>query len=295
MDKKTTFNYFKELTKESEKNLKRFDHLTDKEFAELEKQAREVFNAQKVTIRNGLKDFECVTAFITHSDTYNGFYIAGADLRNAETGYKFHLIAFEVVHHYDFEKHERQPDTLRAIPIYKDDNETFYTVGAVYMDFHPLEKWQKELNKRITSAKNRAKLWQKVKRIYKKDGGTFANISKNFDGATVTEEYNGLKATVDACIDFKYIGDTLYDCEKYPLKNIDDVLPTIKKYINYLQDSATQYEKILKHSKKIYIDTVGAIYEKILKYQTPSNSDGIKLDYFYFTLKDILQDLYIRV
>ena len=141
------FNYFKELTKERENRLKVFDHIAPKEFDEISAQARDLFNAQKVTAEHGAKNFDTTTAFISGADTLNGFYICGADLRNAETKYKLYLIAFDVCHHYDFNNHTRKPDTLRPVAIYKDSNENLYTSEAIAMDLKPLEDWQKELVK----------------------------------------------------------------------------------------------------------------------------------------------------
>lgn len=290
------FNYFKELTKERENRLKVFDHIAPKEFDEISAQALELFNAQKVTAEHGAKNFDNATAFISGADTLNGFYICGADLRNAETKYKLYLIAFDVCRHYDFNNHTRKPDTLRPVAIYKDSNENLYTLEAIAMDLKPLEDWQKELKRRADEARNRAEIWQRVKRNYKKDGKPFAILSKNFDGVKVIEEYGALKLEIYGRTEKNiFVSDTLYNSERFPLKNIDDIIPSIKKYIEYLTESAKEYENILNNSAKIYDDVFSAIYEKILKYQTPSNADGIRLEHFYYTLREMINNLYISL
>lgn len=290
------FNYFKELTKERENRLKVFDHITPKEFDEISAQARELFNAQKVTAEHGAKNFDTATAFISGADTLNGFYICGADLRNAGTGYRLHIIAFIVVYNYDFEKHERKPDTLRPVAIYKDNNENLYTLEAVAMDLKPLEDWQKELKRRADEARDRAEIWQRVKRNYKKDGKPFAILSKNFDGVKVIEEYGALKLEIYGRTEKNiFVSDTLYNSECFPLKNIDDIIPSIKKYIEYLTESAKENENILNNSAKIYEDVFTATYEKILKYQTPSNADGIKIEHFNYRLCEMINKLYISL
>ena len=284
--------YFKELTEEREKKLASLDGLTAAQFDEVTKQARAEFAAQDVKIKNGSKTFDASTAFISSCDTLHGFYICGADLRNGATNYKLLLIAFERVRGYDFQKHEPKPERLEPVAIYEDERENLYTIHTATLDTRPLDEWREKLQANADHARSRAELWRKVKRLYKKDGAPFATLSKNFDGVRIIEEYNALKLEASGRTDGgAYISDTLYNCDRYPLKNIDDVIPTINKYIDYLTEYAAEQERTRDIAENIYIDVFGTIYEKILKYQTPTNAGGVKLEHFYFTVRELLEKM----
>lgn len=291
-----SFSYFKELTKDRESKLKVFDRLTPSEYDELTAKACAEFNAQKVTAKHGAKTFTSSAAFISSADALHGFYICGAELVNAATNYKLLLIAFETVRGYDFQKHEPKPETLRPVAIYQDDRENLYTIHTATLGTRPLDKWKKELENKAETAKARADLWRGVQRLYKKNGEPFALVSKNFDGVRVIEAGDGFNLeTSGRAANGAYISDKLYNCDLYPLKNIDDVMPTIKKYIDYLTEYANETESTLKKADAIYNDVFGALLEKILKYQTPSNSDGLRLDYFLYTVRELVNDFYISL
>lgn len=284
--------YFKELTEEREKKLASLDSLTAAQFDELEKKARAEFNNQPITARRGSRHFDNESAYITSGDSLNGFYFPSAQLVHGGTNYKLLLIAFERVRGYDFQKHEPKPERLEPVAIYEDERENLYTIHAATLDTRPLDEWREKLQANADHARSRAELWRQVKRLYKKDGAPFATLSKNFDGVRIIEEYNALKLEVSGRTDGgAYISDILYNCDRYPLKNIDDVIPTINKYINYLTEYAAEQERTRDNAEKIYMDVFGTIYEKILKYQTPTNADGLKLEHFYFTVRELLEKM----
>lgn len=290
------YHYFKELTAEHQTKLKLFEHLTPSEFDELTAKARTEFAAQNVTAKHGRKNFDNESAFVSNSDTLNGFYFPGAEFVHLETGFKLLLIAFEAVRGYDFKKHEPTPETLRPVAVYEDERENLYTIHTAHLDTRPLEKWQTDLQKKIDDATARAELWRNVKRLYKKNGEPFAILSKNFDGVTVTENGNAYRASVSGrSSSGAWVSDTLYDCDKYPLKTLDDILESINKYIEYLTEYAHETENTLKHSTAIYNDVCGAMFEKILKYQTPTNTDGLKLDYFLYTVREWIDQFYVSL
>lgn len=290
------YYYFKELTKERENKIKTFDRLSAAEFDELTTKARAEFNAQNVKAAHGRKNFDHESAIITGPDTLNGFYFPGAELINPETNYKLLLIAFETVRGYDFEKHEPKPETLRPVAIYEDERETLYTIHTATLDTRPLDDWKKELQKNSDSARARAELWRNVKRLYKKNGEPFALISKNFDGVQVIEDGSAYKLEISGRDPGgAWISDTLYNCDRYPLKNIDDIIPSIIKYSDYLTEYANEQENILKFADSIYGDVFGGLFEKILKYQTPSNADGVQLKYFIHTVREMINKFYVSI
>lgn len=290
------FYYFKTLTNDREKLLKTFDHLTPEQFDELTAKARAEFNAQTVTAKHGHKNFDNESALITGADTLNGFYFPSAELINPQTNYKLLLIAFEIVRGYDFEKHQPKPETVRPVAIYEDEGENLYTRHAAALDLRPLEDWKRELQKNINDAKARAELWGKVKRLYKKNGEPFATLSKNFDGVEVGPRWDSYKLEIHGYTAAGvWASDSLFDCDRYPLKNIDDIMPSIRKYIDYLTEYAARLENTLKNADAVYFDIFGGLFEKLLKYETPSNADGIKIPHLLYTVRTMLQNFYYSV
>jgi len=290
------YYYFNTLTKERENLLKTFDRLTPEQFEELTAKARAEFNAQNVTAKHGRKNFDNEGALITGADTLNGFYFPSAELINTQTNYKLLLIAFEIVRGYDFEKHQPKPETVRPVAIYIDDCENLYTRHVATLDTRPLEDWKKELQKNISDAKARAELWGKVKRLYKKNGEPFAVFSKNFDGVKIIEEWHSLKFKIyGQTSGGEWVDDSLYNSDAWPLATVDDVMPTIKKYIEQLTEYTARLENTLKNADIVYFDIFGGLFEKLLKYETPSNADGIQIQYLRYTVRDMLQKFYYSI
>jgi len=290
------YYYFNTLTKERENLLKTFDRLTPEQFEELTAKARAEFNAQNVTAKHGRKNFDNEGALITGADTLNGFYFPSAELINTQTNYKLLLIAFEIVRGYDFEKHQPKPETVRPVAIYIDDCENLYTRHVATLDTRPLEDWKKELQKNISDAKARAELWGKVKRLYKKNGEPFAVFSKNFDGVKIIEEWHSLKFKIyGQTSGGEWVDDSLYYSDAWPLATVDDVMPTIKKYIEQLTEYTARLENTLKNADIVYFDIFGGLFEKLLKYETPSNADGIQIQYLRYTVRDMLQKFYYSI
>lgn len=285
--------YFEELNEKITKHFAKFENLSDAEFSTLKKIAFEEFKKQTLTETPTKLAFENNTAFISSSGLH-GFYFCGKTFKHSNVNYNLHAIVFKKNCEYDEKTFKARFIGYIAIAIYKDSNGNLYQYTSITIDRRPLEDWQKELNEDIENATAKIEILKKAKQVYKKDGKPFANISKNFEGITVLENYNALKICYNGNYNNKYYADTIYDCEKFPLKSIDDVIPTIKNYINYLTEYAEQKKKILQNSEFIYYDFITPVYEKIAKWQTPSNNNGFNIDYFYYTVKKFIEKVYIH-
>lgn len=287
------FYYFKKATEEELKKLATFNKsFTAGEFEELEQKAKAEFKAQEINAKHGTKNFDNEAAFT--SSGINGFYFPSAELQNPETGYRLLVIAFNRFCGWDFVNKCKGKEEIKPIAIYTDSNEQLYFRRNTTLDYSPLQGWQKELQDSVNDAENQVFLWQQVKRCTKKDGGDFANVNKNFENATITVNYDGtLKIDVHGHTGAKWASDTIYSTPQNPLKTVNDVMPAIAERIKYLENYAATKKAILEKSDKIYDDVFGAIFEKIIKYQTPSNDDGLQIDYFYSDVKNMLNKIYL--
>lgn len=290
------YYFFKPFTKAREKMLNSFEHLTDEQFDELTAQARAEFNAQNVTAKHGSRSFDNESAFVSSGDTLNGYYFPSAELVDIHSGFELLLISFEIVRSFDFERHEWKPETLRPLAIYKDAAENLYTRHATTLDTRPLEDWKQKLQKDIDNYKTRAELWRNVKRLYKKNGEAFAVFSKNFDGVKIVEEWNRIKFQVSGRTQSgDWITDWITDSEAWPLAAVEDVLPTINKYIEQMTENAATLENTLKNADTFYFDIFGGLFEKLLKYETPSDKNKIKLSHPLWIVRDLLQKFYYNI
>lgn len=292
--KEKKITYFKEFTATDEKNLKQFNKaLTSEEFGELYQMAKEAYKDTPHT-----KPFDNEQVFITSPNTFNGFYFPNNSKPEERTGYKLLLIAFEVVHHYDFNNHAVMPDTLRALPIYTDGAKN-YILKISILDRRPLEDWQRDLKKTIKDYTAKLKGWEKVKRIYKKDGKPFANIAKNFEGVkvfTVLDTYEKkeykLELYAGDCLT-GYTSDCIYHCDSSPLNTLDDILPAIEKRKKQLQIYITEASQKLEFSEKIYLKIVGEYVQTVINYSTPTNREGVAFPHLHYYLKEMLKHIYL--
>lgn len=291
MDKK--IYYFEKLNNSITKHFVKFGNLSDEEFETLKNLAVEEFKKQTLTETQTAALFENNTTFNSVSDLH-GFYFCGKTFKNNNVNYNLHAIVFKKNYEYDKKTFEARFIGYIAIAIYKDSNSNLYQHTSLKIDRLPLDDWQKELSEEIETATAKIEILKKAKQVYKKDGTPFNNISKNFENITVIENYDALKICYNGNYNNKYYADTIYNCEKYPLNNIFDVIPAIKNYINYLTEYAEQKKKILQNSEMIYFDFMSPVYEKIAKWQTPSNNCGFNIDYFYYTVKKFIEKAYIH-
>lgn len=294
--------YFKEFNAQIKKCLKTFEHLSTAEFetlkqqaaAELAKHCQICDTVNRPTIHN---DF----VFISSADSLQGFYNVGSrQIIEPETGRKLLLIAFERVKKYNAKKNAWEAETLQPMAIYEDSAENYFFIHQQKINTSPLEKWQNDLHNEIFDNQLKIEGWQKVKQLYKKDGGEFANVQKNFDGATVEKdfsiygEFNGLNITIY----YKnarggYDSAKIYASQQDGAKTIADVMPTIAKEIARLQASTEAAQKLLQHSEKIFFEFVQPFVETLARYETGSNADGIKVKYLQYKIGDILKNIYI--
>lgn len=285
--------YFEELNEKITKHFAKFENLSDAEFSTLKNLAVEEFKKQTLTETPASALFENNTAFISSSNLH-GFYFVGKNFKNSNVNYNLHAIAFKKDYTCDEKTLKLKLTGYKAITIYKDSNGNLYQYTNITIDRRPLDDWQKELTEDIETATAKIEILKKAKQVYKKDGKPFNNLSKNFENITVVESCDALKICYNGNYNNKYYADTIYNCEKYPLNNIFDVIPVIKNYINYLTEYAEQKKKILQNSEEIYYDFMTPVYEKIAKWQTSSNNYGFNIDYFYYTAKEFIKKAYMH-
>lgn len=287
--------YFKEFTATNEKNLKQFNEaLTPKEFSNLYKMAKEAYKDTPHA-----EPFDSEQVFISGENVLNGFYFPNNSKTEARTGYKLLLIAFKIIHHYNFKTHKKDPDTLEALPIYT-DGQTNYTLKTYPLNLRPLEDWQRQLKNSIKDCIAKIEGWQKVKRIYKKDGKPFANIDNNFDGVkvvTVSDTYEKKEYRLNLCVGDSLTSfrtsDTVYSCDDAPLNGIEDIIPAIKRRVGQLNSQIAETKQKLNLSKKIYLDIIGPYTKTILKYSTPTNRDGVECESLRYDFYEIFKNIYI--
>lgn len=144
-------------------------------------------------------------------------------------------------------------------------------------NYRDLEDIKKELTRRLNEARNKLALWQSVKRLTKKDGGDFATLNKNFDGARVEQQYSSV-----------YLKAATYYLTESERKQIPHIAWTSEEiYIGYMDDEYTPdkvFEKIagrieqLKNHIAEYENELAALEDIFKKYDA-------KLAEFYQELK----------
>ena len=103
-----------------------------------------------------------------------------------------------------------------------------------------LQDAQLKIKKSIAYYEDRINAWQQVKRVYKKDGGIFQNIDRNFTNAHLLSEYGSNKVRVNFRSTYEgYTYDDLY------LKNItfDGTPETYNAIETHIQNLIENYKK----------------------------------------------------
>ena len=290
--------YFKPFTAEQQKRLATFEHLSNQEFDQL-KQLATTEVLQQAT-NNGTpknaKYFENNFCFISSTDSLQGFYCVGDAIRHSETNNKLLLIAFTKKVKFDQDAKRLQTIGYNTVAIYEDNNEKLHTLNKLHVDARPLEDWQRELNQKIKDYKNNLEGWQKVKRLYKKDGKPFENMQKNFDGCRVTKDFTiyGDFGGYNIQIYGNYLCP--YDDEIYSNINIqtaDQISEAIKTRITEIQKYIDETQKTLAVSEKVYFEIFGQLAETVAKYQTGTNSEGIQINYLLHRCREMIQKFYL--
>lgn len=288
--KKNTLYHFAKLD-QTKKHLITLDGLTPATLEELTEKARETFNAQNITAAHGYINFDRESAFISSPDSINGFFFPSADFRDKKTDFRLVCISFELKKHYDFENHRPGADTVEAVAIYEDRNEDLYFTIVDKIPGAPLEEWRQKLKRNISYAQEQATAWQKVKRLRKKNGEDFANIQKNFEGATISPSWDGFRIDLHLWTpESGYLQDTIYNKSGEAIKTTGDIEKAIADRVAYLTEYAAQNLEILNKSEQIYNDTMRALIEAVNKYATP-NADGVTVPYFRHRIEEFIKGI----
>ena len=133
------------------------------------------------------------------------------------------------------------------------------------------DKFTKKLEKNIKNYEARLNAWQNVKRVYKKDGTDYKNISQNFEGCKFLKDFRN---EFECCVNYiNYNGETCTDIislhqttENLPFEPKKDqeilggcgwkpyiildadqleimINNLIKNYQNYLEEAKKEYQK----------------------------------------------------
>jgi hypothetical protein len=266
---------------------------TPAEFDTLTEQARALFNRLNITARHGEKRFGN-SAFISSTGSMHGFFFPSDDLRERVTGRRLLCVAFKAVYKFSFKPFIKTLSGFIPVAVFEDENENYFILREAEHDATPLEAWQKEIKCAIEEYENRVLAWEQVKRDYKKDGGTFAKMQNNFVNCLIEPYGAHYKASVFYSVGYRRERDTLCNSDNYPLTNADEITATINKYIEQLKKWTDEKRADLDSSAKIYAEIFQPLQAVILKYATPSNADGVKIDFLKHKVAEMVQALKIK-
>lgn len=299
MNEQTT-TYLKPLTEQEQKRFAQFGTLNQKEFDELKQLAIKCYKGEQ--IKNKPINFDNNFVWITSGDLHGFFCVSGRFFEFKESNKQLKAICFKQKYNITFSPHTRTPAGFEAVAVYEDERENYYTTGKAIFDRAPLEKWQEETKKSIEETEAQTLALCNIKQVYKKDGGQFANVQKNFEGCTVKESRNicGDFLGYDITVSY-YHGEllrfgslTIYASTTDGAKSFNEIMPAIKKAINKKQQELTKQEEILQHCEQVYNEIMRPMFETVLKYETPTNSQNITINYLLHRVGEWVKDFYIR-
>ena len=174
-------------------------------------------------------------------------------------------------------------------------------------DYRNLEDIKNELTKMLNDSRSKLALWQGVKRLTKKDGGNFAILNKNIEGARVEQEYGSvyLKAATYYLPEaerkqiphFKWTSEEIYIAYRDDELTPEIVFEKIAGRIEQLKKHITEYENELAAVEDIfkkYDEKLAAFYQE-LKADCEQFRDNTKskstLEYM---IEDYTKNYYVR-
>lgn len=130
----------------------------------------------------------------------------------------------------------------------------------------------KELNKELTKLNEFLRLWREVKRVNKKDGKDFVNLSKNFEGVRINRssiDNRWVDLSVYAHVEgFGYISDevTIYpnreEIEEVTAdlvaKKIEEIINDREKQIQDIEEDIKMFDAINEELREAYSKAVAA-------------------------------------
>lgn len=175
-------------------------------------------------------------------------------------------------------------------------------------NYRDLEDIKKELTRRLNEARNKLALWQSVKRLTKKDGGDFATLNKNFDGARVEQQYSSfyLKAATYYLTESerKQIPHIAWTYEELYISNSeyneltpDKVFEKIAGRIEQLKNHITEYENELAALEDIfkkYVAKLAEFYQELKTDCERFRNDPEYKSTIEYMIEDYAKGYYVR-
>lgn len=140
------------------------------------------------------------------------------------------------------------------------------------------KKFKEEMRKEIHMNENKIATWKAVKRQRKKDGGDFANLSKNFEHAWISTNINGQPVIMVRCSYNMFEGKSYggytdelnifeYDDKKtsgrkliqtsswsrpYYIYTVDEIFKKIARHIKHLEEQNEEYKKQIEVADAVF-------------------------------------------
>jgi len=136
---------------------------------------------------------------------------------------------------------------------------------------YTIEDAKRKMEKSVIYYQERINAWQQVKRVYKKDGGIFQNLNKNFENATLLTEYHINKIRVCFKSAFEgyinddiYLNDIVFDGKQETYDAIEKkIQKTIANYKKWMEIDKKGLEEIETQINNCipFLDSIKAIIE----------------------------------
>jgi hypothetical protein len=174
-------------------------------------------------------------------------------------------------------------------------------------NYRDLEDIKNELTKRLNESRNKLALWQSVKRVTKKDGGNFAILNKNFEGARVEQEYSSvyLKAATyylpeaerKAISHFRWTSEEIYIAYRDDELTPEIVSEKIAGRIEQLKKHITEYENELAAVEDIfkkYDEKLAVFYQELKADCEQFRDDTGSTSALEYMIEDYAKSYYVR-
>lgn len=174
-------------------------------------------------------------------------------------------------------------------------------------NYRNLEDIKNELTKRLNDSRKNLALWQGVKRLTKKDGGNFAILNKNIEGAKVEQQYSSLylkaatyylpEAERKTIPYHTWVNDEIYigymDTELTPetvFEKIAGRIEALKKHIAEYENELAAVEDIFKK----YDEKLAAFYQELKADCEQFRDDTNSKSTIEYMMEDYAKSYYVR-